>query len=397
MKRDQIKKRPLSDTTLAGLEPEDKEYREPDGGGLYFRVKVSGAKDWQLRYKRPTGQWSWLGLGGYPEVSGQLARKKASDLLAAAAEGKDIATMTRQQRMDDKGGSFEALAREWLATMLPTWDAKTCIRNKGMLENHVFPIMGQRPYKHIFAPEWLALMKSLQSHKGLIDQAGRIRSLCKRIYDYAKVLGRIEYNPLDGIEKYLDRAQLNNMPHLEEKELPDLLRAIGSYPNGPVRIGLQLMAMLFCRPSELRLARWSEFDFKHRVWNIPAERTKKRREHLIPLPDQAVALLEQLKQYSGHAEYLFLGREKDKPLSDMAFTQALRRLGYENRQTPHGFRHIASTLLNNRGYDERHIEIALAHVKGGVAGVYNKAQYLDDRRQMLQWYADHLERLARDR
>lgn len=395
MKRSSIKKRPLSDTTLAGLEPEDREYREADGGGLYFRVKPNGTKDWQLRYKRPTGQWSWAGLGGYPEVSGQLARKKALDLLAAAAEGEDISAVTRQQRMETSSGSFEALAREWLATMLPTWDAKTCIRNKGMLENHVFPVMGRRPYTDIYAQDWLALMKSIQQQKGLIDQAGRIRSLCKRAYDYAKVLGRIQYNPLDGIEKYLDHAPVRNMPHVEEKELPDLLRAIASYPNVPVRIGLQLMSLLFCRPSELRLARWSEFDLKHRLWNIPPERTKKRREHLIPLPDQAVALLEQLHQYSGHADYLFLGRDRDKPLSDMAFTQALRRLGYENRQTPHGFRHIASTLLNNRGFDERHIEIALAHVKGGVAGVYNKAQYLDDRRQMLQWYADHLDELTR--
>lgn len=162
-----------------------------------------------------------------------------------------------------------------------------------------------------------------------------------------------------------------------------------------VRIGLQLLAMLFCRPTELRQAKWQEFDLEQGLWNIPAERMKKRREHLVPLPTQATTLLKELQSYETNSEYLFPSRsDKSKPKSDTVFIMALRRMGYEGRQTPHGFRHIASTLLNNRGFDERHIEAALAHVKDGVAGVYNKAQYLDDRASMMQWYANHLEEVA---
>ena len=162
-----------------------------------------------------------------------------------------------------------------------------------------------------------------------------------------------------------------------------------------VRMGLQLLAMLFCRPSELRGAKWHEFDFDNAIWNIPEERMKKRREHVVPLSKQAIAILEELKSYDTNSEFLFPSRsDKSKPKSDTVFIMALRRMGYEGRQTPHGFRHIASTLLNNRGFDERHIESALAHVKDGVAGVYNKAQYLQDRANMMQWYANHLEEIS---
>lgn len=187
------------------------------------------------------------------------------------------------------------------------------------------------------------------------------------------------------------------MAHVDEKELPQLLRAIDNYPTPDSRIGLKLLVMLFCRPSELREAQWDEFDLDEAVWNIPEQRMKKRREHIIPLPRQAVALIKELKELSGHSDYLFPSRSNQhKPKSDTVFIMALRRLGYEGRQTPHGFRHIASTLLNNKGFDERHIEAALAHVKDGVAGVYNKAQYLNDRKYMMQWYADHLVQLADD-
>ncbi|HZH88312.1 MAG TPA: site-specific integrase [Chitinophagaceae bacterium] len=219
--------------------------------------------------------------------------------------------------------------------------------------------------------------------------------MCRDIYDYAKVTGRIDYNPLEGMQKYLIQGKKENMAHVSENELPALLRAINNYPTLDSRIGLQLLAMLFCRPSELREAKWEEFDLENALWTIPDFRMKKRREHTIPLPKQAIQLLKELKSIHSESDFLFPSRsDKNKPKSDTVFIMALRRLGYEGRQTPHGFRHIASTLLNNRGFDERHIESALAHVKDGVAGVYNKAQYLEDRARLMQWYADYLEELA---
>ena len=398
MKRSEIKRRPLSDTVIANLEAEVKEYRELDGSGLYIRVKPDGNKSWQLRYKKPNGKWSWLGLGGYPEISGQLARKKAKELLDDVSRGENP-IITKQERklqeLEQNNATFEILAREWLDTKVNTWVADTMTRNKGALEKHVFPVFGKRLYTTIKPIEWMNHLKGIQQSKGIYEQVNRVRAMCRDIYDFAKVTGRIDYNPLEAIQKYLQQGKKENMAHVSEAELPTLIRAINNYPTMDVRMGLQLLAMLFCRPSELRGAKWDEFDLEQGLWNIPEERMKKRREHVVPLPKQAIAILTELKTYETNSEYLFPSRsDKSKPKSDTVFIMALRRMGFEGRQTPHGFRHIASTLLNNRGFDERHIEAALAHVKDSVAGVYNKAQYLQDRANMMQWYATHLEEIA---
>lgn len=398
MKRSEIKRRPLSDTVIANLEADVKEYRELDGNGLYIRVKPDGNKSWQLRYKKPDGKWSWLGLGGYPEISGQLARKKAKELLDDVSRGENpiISKQERKhQELEKNNATFEILAREWLDTKLNSWVQDTMTRNKGALEKHIFPVFGKRLYTTIKPIEWMNHLKGIQQEQGIYEQVNRVRAMCRDIYDFAKVTGRMDYNPVEGIQKYLQQGKKENMAHVGEQELPTLLRAINNYPSLDVRMGLQLLTMLFCRPTELREAKWDEFDLEQGLWNIPEYRMKKRREHVVPLSTQAVAILKELQTYQTNSEYLFPSRsDKSKPKSDTVFIMALRRMGYEGRQTPHGFRHIASTLLNNRGFDERHIEAALAHVKDGVAGVYNKAQYLQDRANMMQWYATHLEEIA---
>ncbi len=390
----------MSDTTLSNLESEDKDYRELDGNGLYFFVQKNGNKSWQLRYKKPNGKWAWLGLGGYPQIGGELARKKAQELIADIGKGENP-IITKQERkakeLEENNATFEALAKEWIDTKQNTWVADTLTRNRGALEKHIYPTFGKRLFVSIRPIEWMEHLKGIQQEHKIYEQVKRIRTMCRDIYDYAKVTGRIDYNPLEGLHKFLESGKKENMAHVDEKELPPLLRAIDNYPTPDIRIGLKLLTMLFCRPSELREAQWHEFDLDEGLWNIPEERMKKRREHIIPLPTQAVNLLNELKSIRGESEYLFPSRSNpNKPKSDTVFIMALRRLGYEGRQTPHGFRHIASTLLNNKGFDERHIEAALAHVKDGVAGVYNKAQYLNDRKHLMQWYADHLEQLADD-
>ena len=398
MKRSEIKRRPLSDTVIANLEADLKEYRELDGYGLYIRVKPDGNKSWQLRYKKPDGKWSWLGLGGYPEISGLLARKKAKELLDDVSRGENpiISKQERKrQELEQNNATFELLAREWLDTKVNTWVDGTMTRNKSALEKHIFPIFGKRLYTTIKPIEWMNHLKGIQQEQGIYEQVNRIRAMCRDIYDFAKVTGRMDYNPVEGIQKYLQQGKKENMAHVSEQELPTLLRAINNYPSFDVRMGLRLLTMLFCRPTELREAKWDEFDLEQGLWNIPEYRMKKRREHVVPLSTQAVIILKELQTYQTNSEYLFPSRsDKSKPKSDTVFIMALRRMGYEGRQTPHGFRHVASTLLNNRGFDERHIEAALAHVKDGVAGVYNKAQYLQDRANMMQWYASHLEEIA---
>ena len=402
MKRSEIKRRPLSDTALAGLEPDAKEYRELDGNSLYFRVKTNGQKSWQLRYKKPDGEWSWLGLGGYPDVSGSVARQKAAELRADAADGKNP-IVTKQARKkaerNTAAETFEPLAREWYASRLTNWDAGTSKRIMGAFERHVFPVFGKRPYADITPLEWMEFLRGMEQ-LGILEQMSRVRSYCRDVYDLARVTGRATHNPLEGLQKYLQSGKAENYAHVSPDELPGLIRAIAAYPHAhDVLLGLRLLSLFAVRPSELREARWSEFDFAKKIWTIPVERKgrKKGLEHLVPLSSQAIAALEELRHYTGSYPLLFPGRsDHTKPRSDTVFLMALRRMGYEGRQTGHGFRHIASTVLNENGFDENHIEAQLSHKKPGVAGVYNKAQYLPQRTTMMQWYADHLDTLAED-
>lgn len=401
MKRNEIKKRPMADTVLASLEPAATEYRELDGNGLYLRVKPDGSKSWQLRYKKPDGKWSWLGLGafgkGAHQLTGAQARKKAAELQDDATQGKNPMATKRARRaaeIEAANNTFEHLAREWYATKRQTWTEGTATRTIGALKKHVFPVLGKRPYTGILPMEWMEFLRRMEQ-TGIIEQTSRVRGMCREIYDLARVTGRAQYNPLEGLHKFLQTKPAENYAHVALDELPALLRAIRAYGTPDVSIGLQLLAMLACRPSEIREARWSEFNLEAGLWLIPAERMKRRREHLIPLPAQAVELLRALRHLTGAYPLLFPGRsDTTKPRSNTVFLMALRRLGYEGRQTGHGFRHLASTILNENGFDSQHIEAQLSHVKEGVRGVYDKSTYLEQRREMMAWYADHLDRLA---
>ena len=401
MLRTEIKKRPMADTVLASLEPEAKEYRENDGNGLYFRVKPDGSKSWQLRYKKQDGKWGWLGLGGYGKGSHQLtgvqARREAEKIRLELSAGENPLITKRARKIAEAEASkntFEHLALEWHNSKLNSWAPSTARKIKGVLEKHVFPAFGNRPYSNILPMEWMELLRGLEK-KGIFEQVKRIRTSCRDIYDLAKVTGRVQHNPLEGLHKHLQSKKAENYAHVSLEELPPLLRAIRSYRTPDISIALQLLSMLACRPSELREARWSEFDLDAGLWLIPAERMKRRREHLIPLPKQAIELLKQLQESTGAYPLLFIGRsDTSKPRSDTVFLMALRRLGYQGRQTPHGFRHLASTILNENGFNPEHIEAQLSHVKGGVRGVYDKSTYLEQRKQLLQWYADHLDILA---
>lgn len=308
MKRSQIKKRPISDTTLAHLESELYEYREHDGNGLYFRVKPNGKKSWQLRYKKSDGKWSWLGIGTYPDVSGKLARQKAARLSNTIYQNsllikQKISTLTLKQ---ENPNTFECLAYEWLNGKVNHWTKSTMIRHQGALRNHVFPIMGNRSYGDIGPMEWLNFFTTIQTEKKIIEQSNRIYRLCHEIYNLAKITERIHHNPLDGIYKYIHKARATSLAHVPIHELPVLLRDIKHYSEPEIAIALQLLVMLFPRPSELRLARWEQFNLDdHKVWIRPSEYMKKRIEHGIPLPHQAITLLKTLRNYTGHTDFLF--------------------------------------------------------------------------------------------
>lgn len=396
MKRAEVKAgKRLSDTTLSSLEPDEKEYRILDGDNLYFRVKTNGTKSWQLRYKTPEKKWAWRGLGSYPSISGAIARKKAKEIQDSLSKGESVLTQKEQRIADIESinATFEQVANEWLEIKQSRWTGDTYVRNSGALKKHIYPVFGKMDYREIMPKDWFDLLLKIQREQGINEQVKRIGSLCREIYGFARLKGEINFNPLDDVNKYLDPAESKNMKHVSIDEFPRLLQAIDSYPTTDIRIGLKLLAILFPRPSELREAKWENVDLKKRVWIKPT--TKTGIIHGVPLPHQAVALFEELKQYSSDSEYLFPSRmNKAQPRSDTVFIMALRRLGYGQKQNPHGFRHIASTALNNKFADrDQVIEACLAHIKKGVKGVYDKGSHFEERIAMMQWWADEIDRI----
>lgn len=394
----------MKDTVLSSLEPEaDTEYRINDGDNLYFVVSPKGNKRWDFRYKKPlTQKWNWMGLGAYPEVSGKLARQKAAaarELLADGIDPKEHRDQEKQALLNSDQFSFKSLAVEYCKNK--KWTDGTRTRNEGALNNHVYPLMGSRDYRRVTKKEWLDLIRDIQKKlhprtgKPIVEMGNRIRGLCRDIYDLAEVTGRIEFNPLSGLEKFIEKHKQQNMDSVKIDELPKLLVDIRAYPSRVTSIGLQLLSMVACRPTELREAKWDEFNLEKALWTIPSKRMKKRIEHTIPLPTQALILLNELKSYSGNSAYLFKSRsDSNRPVSNNTFNKALKSMGYQGKQTPHGFRHIFSTELREQGFDRDHVEAALAHKVGGVEGVYNKAIYVEPRKAMLQRWADYLDGLV---
>ncbi|MCE6236034.1 tyrosine-type recombinase/integrase [Acinetobacter pittii] len=397
MKRTAIKKRPLSDTTLASLEPEDKDYRELDSNGLYFLVQKKGNKSWQLRYKKPDGKWSWMGLGAYPAISGALARKKANEILNKLSNGEVIQTKVdiKKQATEQKALLFKNLMYDWLNIKEPNWGFDTFDKAKKSIERHIIPKFGNRDFTGISPKEWFDFFQSLQRDLGIYTQTEKLTSYCRNAYDWAKFQEKIKFNPLEGITKHLDKNQGGNMKFVDIDEFPALIRAIRSYPKRDKAIGLELFALLFPRPVELRYATWDQFDLDKAVWIKPAVIMKKDIPHAVPLPRQAIVLLKELLSYKTESNFLFPGRGSlSEPVSDNTFNTALNRLGYKDRQNPHGFRHIASTQLNNRFSDkEQVVEATLAHLKKGVKGVYDKGAHFEERVGMMQWWADEIDRL----
>lgn len=399
MKRHEIKRTPLSDTTLASLEPESTIYRVSDGNGLYFRVKPTGQKSWELRYKKADGKWSWLGLGTYPSISGAQARKKVRQMqLDASYNNEPIASKKAKKAAEQKdaANTFEKLTLEWFEARKSAWDSKNAKRILTALYLHVLPVFGSRQFTEISSMEWMTFFRGMES-RGIFEQTSKIRRNCADIYTLARVTGRAINNPIEGIHRFLTNKPAENYSHVTPEEFPELIRAVRGYTGARnIQLGLRLLMITFVRPSELREAPWSEFDFDKKLWFIPAARMKKRRDHIVPLSKQALEILKELKTISGEYPLVFPGRNDHSiPISNAAFNMALRRLGYQGKQTGHGFRHIASTVLREQGFAREHVETQLAHAEGGVSGIYNKAIYLEQRKEMLQWYADHTDKLAK--
>ncbi|MBS0217522.1 MAG: tyrosine-type recombinase/integrase [Proteobacteria bacterium] len=395
---------PLTEVLCKGAAcPEDRpRVRLTDAGGLYLEVHPAGGKHWRWKY-RHAGKEKRLSLGTYPSVTlakARLARDAARLTLAEGVDpvqAKSDAKLAKRLRL---GTSFEAVARTWFED----WKGPRSPRHADYvlrrLESDVFPALGRKPVGEVTAPQLLAMAKRIES-RGAIDIAKRALQTCGQVLRYAVAHGQLERNPAADVKPSdaLKPRRKTNYARLDAKEVPTLLRKIDAYQGTPTtRLAMMLMALTFVRTGELIGARWGEFDLEGAEWRIPPERMKMRTPHIVPLSRQAVEVLATLnEQRRGVTDLLFPGeRDHEKPMSNNTILKALERMGYKGRMTGHGFRGIASTVLHELGHRHDVIELQLAHLeRNSVSAAYNHATYLKERRELMQAWADHLDRLRR--
>lgn len=386
----------LTQKHIDNAKPTEKAYTLADGGGLLLQIKPSGGRWWRFRY-RFAGKENMLSLGTYPDTSlahAREARDKARKLLASDP-ATDPAEVRRAERLADANPeTFKAVAVEFL-DMQTSAAATTTLRR---FQLHVFPYLGKKPIAKITAAELLTVLKRIE-HKGSRETAHRIRSACGRVWRYAVGSGRAEHDIAASLAGQLAPVSVQGFATITEpKKIGELLRAIDGYKGHyAVTAALKLAPLVFVRPGELRGATWDEFDLEAAEWRIPASRTKQSAEHVVPLSDQAVGILDDLYPLTGSASgYVFPSiRSNSRCMSENSLNAALRRLDYASDQmTAHGFRSLASTRLNELGFPPDIIERQLGHSeRNKVRAAYNQAAYMPQRRDMMQFWADYLDSL----
>jgi integrase len=370
-----------------------------DGGGLYLWVYADGRKYWRLRYKIDGSEKS-LSLGVYPEIGLKQARKRRDEERKRLDDNLDPSAERRAakvRRTVAAANSFEAVAREWYTKQAKTWvpgHADDVLRR---LEKNAFPKIGRRPISEIDAPELLAAMKPMEE-RGAHDLAHRVLQVCGQVFRYGIATGRCSRNLTADLRGALTPHVKKHQAAVRPEDFPNLLRAIAGYEqigDKQTRLALELLALTFTRTNELIGAIWSEFDLDAGIWIVPADRMKMKTEHLVPLSTQAIAILGELKEIGSGSRFVFPGRNRDKPISNNTLLFALYRLGYKSRMTGHGFRAVASTMLNEMGqFRADVIERQLAHSeRDEVRGAYNRAEYLPERKKMMQAWANHVDAL----
>jgi integrase len=377
-----------------------KAYNLTDEKSLFLFVTPSGGKYWRFKY-RFGGKEKKLAFGVYPEVSFAEAREKRDQARKMVANDVDPGVVKQAARnavMQAAENSFQLVALEWYAKFSTKWVASHGDRTLRRLEKDVFPWIGNRPICEIKAPELLTVLRRIEN-RGAIETAHRIHQICGQVFRYAIATGKAERDISSDLRGSLSPTRKRQQATIvEPKKIAELLKSIQSYEGYFVtKCALQLAPLFFVRPGELRKAEWSEFNFVTAEWGIPAEKMKMRATHIVPLSAQAISLLRELETLTGNSQYVFPSiRTLRRPMSDNTVLGALRRLGYsKDEMTGHGFRSMASTLLNEQGWNRDAIERQLAHAeRNNIRAAYNYAEYLPERRKMMQHWADYLEALT---
>ncbi|WP_295380413.1 integrase arm-type DNA-binding domain-containing protein [uncultured Pseudacidovorax sp.] len=384
----------LTDTKLRNLTTPGK---HADGGGLYLEITPAGGRYWRMKY-RFAGKEKRMAFGVYPEVSIKDARTKRDAAKQALARGDDpgeIKKAAKAKAVFQAANTFKAVAEDWLAHQAGRWEDITLKRTRASLEADVYPAFGETPIADVTTRRVMDLVKRIEK-RGAGEIALRVLQRIKAIFRYAVTHQRIDHNPmLDLVPgEILKPRRVNHRAALSQEELPAFLRSLDAYGGDPhTANALRVLMLTATRPGEVRGARWSEIDLEARIWRIPADRMKMRNEHLIPLSDQAVEVLQQMQPLSGDGALVFPSPfYPSKPLSENTFNSAMARMGYKNSATAHGFRALFSTVANESGWNGDVIERQLAHAeRNSVRAAYDRGLRLAERQKLLQWWADYID------
>jgi len=403
---------PLSDLKCrqAKVEAGKKQKKLFDGEGLYLEVNANGSKLWRMKYRQPNGKESTLSFGAYPAVTLAMARTEKEEARALVAQGKDPAIereIKRQAALQAQEETFEAIAKEWLENKKASWSEGYHDRISNALKANAYPFIGKMPIRQITGLLVLNVVQKVEK-RGALDMATRVLGSIGQVFRYAVGTGRADADVTQGLGDFLQEAPLvQHHPHIDQQDIPELMRRLQAYSGRPETIyAMRLMMHTFPRTSELRWAQWSEFDFEEAVWRIPSQRMKGRKrakasgvEHEVPLSTQVVAMLQDLNKITGRYQHLFPGMRNPATsvISAETINKALKIMGYEGEQTGHGFRGLASTILNEANlFRAEAIDAILAHKKKDkIEAAYNHAQYMAERREILQWWSDYLTKQSR--
>lgn len=381
----------------------DKPQRLADGGNMYLLIQPNGAKYWRLDY-RLAGKRKTLAIGVYPDMGLSDARERREQARKLIANGVDPVAVKQAQKastIENVENSFEVIAREWYVRHAPNWKENHSSKIIARLEKDVFPWIGNRPIAEITAPALLAAIRKIEA-RGALETAHRALACCGQVFRYAVATGRAERDPTGDLRGALPPVKRDKhfAAITEPKKVGELLRDIEGYQGSYIVKGaFKLSPLLFVRPGELRKMEWAELDLDKAEWIIPADKMKMGVTHIVPLAKQAVAVLRDMLPLTGRSKYVFHGeRDHDRPMSDNAIRSALRRMGWTNDEmTPHGFRAMASTILDNMGYKQEWLERQLAHEEPNkIKAAYKREawrMYLPERTAMMQAWADYLDKL----
>lgn len=376
------------------IPPTDRKfYKISDGQNLYVRINKTGSKVFYFRYEIDKEE-KLLSLGKYPGVSLFEARKKAAEMREMVLNGINPAAVRRAHKRAQKE-TFEKVAREWFNQKKSEWKPSHAKRTIRRMENHLFPRLGAMPLCDISAIDLQRCLIAVVNQDKR-DTAKRLKSICHCIYKYAILIGLVNYDHTQVID--LPAPVERNFAHITDpKKIGELMRKIDAYPGVfIVRQALRLTPLVFLRPGELRQGEWSEIKWEEKEWHIPRKKMKKDKDHVVPLSKQALKILEETYALTGNGQYIFPGRGKVNPcISENTIIECLIRMGYSrDEMSAHGFRHMASTRLRETGWEKDAIEVQLAHaLPGKIHRIYNKAVFLPERKEMMQYWADYLDEL----